>query len=229
MAPPIDDAALDKLFRTARSFNGYTSQPVTTEQLHAIWELLKMGPTSANMLPARLVWCTSDEAKQKLAACCLPANAEKIRSAPVSVIIGMDIDYHEQLPWLFPHANVTLLNVAVSDHVAVAGMQIPRFTSGLSNYYQAHLDTNGGGLSVLTLPIDHLMLPTVRLVKMDVEGHERPALQGMRELILRDRPVLIVETNSPETLPYLASLDYEVERLAGSSNVVCRPRSGSRN
>ena len=105
MALPIDDAALDQLFRTARTYNGYTSQPVSTEQLHAIWDLLKMGPTSANMLPARLVWCTSDEAKEKLAACCLPANAEKIRSAPVSVIIGMDIDYHEQLPWLFPHAD----------------------------------------------------------------------------------------------------------------------------
>ncbi|GAC1570412.1 MAG: malonic semialdehyde reductase [Novosphingobium sp.] len=105
MALPIDDAALNQLFRTARTYNGYTSQPVSTEQLHAIWDLLKMGPTSANMLPARLVWCTSDEAKEKLAACCLPANAEKIRSAPVSVIIGMDIDYHEQLPWLFPHAD----------------------------------------------------------------------------------------------------------------------------
>ena len=105
MAQPIDDAALDQVFRTARTYNGYTSQPVSTEQLHAIWDLLKMGPTSANMLPARLVWCTSDEAKEKLAACCLPANAEKIRTAPVSVIIGMDIDFHEQLPWLFPHAD----------------------------------------------------------------------------------------------------------------------------
>ena len=105
MAQPIDDAALDQVFRTARTYNGYTSQPVSTEQLHAIWDLLKMGPTSANMLPARLVWCTSDEAKEKLAVCCLPANAEKIRTAPVSVIIGMDIDFHEQLPWLFPHAD----------------------------------------------------------------------------------------------------------------------------
>lgn len=105
MAQPIDDAALDQVFRTARTYNGYTSQPVSTKQLHAIWDLLKMGPTSANMLPARLVWCTSDEAKEKLAICCLPANAEKIRTAPVSVIIGMDIDYHEQLPWLFPHAD----------------------------------------------------------------------------------------------------------------------------
>ena len=105
MAQPIVDAALDQVFRTARTYNGYTNQPVSTEQLHAIWDLLKMGPTSANMLPARLVWCVNDEAKQTLAACCLPANADKVRSAPVSVIIGMDLDYHEQLPWLFPHAD----------------------------------------------------------------------------------------------------------------------------
>lgn len=105
MSHPLDDAALDQLFRTARSYNGYLDQPVTTEQLHAIWDLMKMGPTSANMLPARLVWCTTDEAKAKLAACCLPANAEKVLSAPVTVIIGMDLDYHEQLPWLFPHTD----------------------------------------------------------------------------------------------------------------------------
>lgn len=105
MALPLDDAALDQLFRTARTYNGYLDKPVTTEQLHAIWDLMKFGPTSANMLPARLVWCVSAEAKEKLAACCLPANADKIRKAPVSVVIGMDIDYHEHLPWLFPHAD----------------------------------------------------------------------------------------------------------------------------
>ena len=105
MPQPLDDAALDQLFRTARTYNGYLDQPVSTEQLTAIWDLTKMGPTSANMLPARLVWCTSDDAKQRLAACCLPANAVKVLKAPVTVIIGMDIDYHEQLPWLFPHAD----------------------------------------------------------------------------------------------------------------------------
>lgn len=105
MSQPLNVVALDQLFRTARTYNGYLDQPVSTEQLHAIWDLLKMGPTSANMLPARLVWCTSAEAKAKLAQFCLPANAEKVLAAPVTVIIGMDIDYHEQLPWLFPHAD----------------------------------------------------------------------------------------------------------------------------
>ena len=103
--PPLPEPALDQLFRTARSYNGYLDRPVAPEQLHAIWDLMKFGPTSANMLPARLVWCVSDAAKARLAACCLPANATKVLAAPVTVIIGMDIDYHEQLPELFPHAD----------------------------------------------------------------------------------------------------------------------------
>ncbi len=105
MRAVIDDAALDAIFRQARSYNGYTDEPVATEQLHQIWELMKWGPTSANQLPARLVWCVSDEAKAKLAACCSAQNKPKILNAPVSVVIGMDTDFHEQLPWLFPHAD----------------------------------------------------------------------------------------------------------------------------
>jgi len=105
MTAPLDDSALDQLFRTARTYNGYTDQSVSTEQLHAIWDLMKMGPTSANMLPSRLVWCVSDEAKRKLAACCMEANATKILAAPVSVIIGMDLEFYELLPELFPHTD----------------------------------------------------------------------------------------------------------------------------
>ena len=103
MPEPLNDAALDQIFRTARTANGYLDKPVTTDLLHQLWELMKMGPTSANMLPARLVWCVSDEAKEKLAACAIPKNGEKIRAAPVSVVLGMDLDFHEKLPELFPH------------------------------------------------------------------------------------------------------------------------------
>jgi FkbM family methyltransferase len=129
---------------------------------------------------------------------------------------------------LFVHANVSLLNVAASDRVAIAGMQIPRFANRLSNYYQARLSAGPGGLAVLTLPIDELSLPPVRLVKIDVEGHELPALQGMRGLLARDHPVLIVETSSQESMTLLSSLDYAVERLPGSSNLLCRPRTTGR-
>jgi 3-hydroxypropanoate dehydrogenase len=104
MSQPLSDAALDQLFRTARTYNGYLDRPVGHGQLRAIWDLMKFGPTSANMLPSRLVWCTSAEAKDRLAACASGTNAEKIRQAPVSVIIGMDLSFHEQLPVLFPHA-----------------------------------------------------------------------------------------------------------------------------
>lgn len=103
--PALPDEALDQLFRQARTFNHYTDQPVAEADLHAIWDLMKMGPTSANQLPARLVWCTSAEAKAKLAACASGTNGDKILAAPVSVVIAMDMEFHEYLPELFPHAD----------------------------------------------------------------------------------------------------------------------------
>ncbi len=105
MAEVIGDHALDQLFREGRSYNGYTDRPVAVDQLHAIWDLVKMGPTSANQLPARLVWCISDNAKDKLADCVSETNRKKVLQAPVTVIIGMDTDFHEYLPEFFPHAD----------------------------------------------------------------------------------------------------------------------------
>ncbi len=105
MSEPLAPEALDQLFRNARTYNGYLDRPVTRAQMDAIWELMKFGPTSANSLPARLVWCESREAKEKLASFALPANATKILEAPVSVIIAMDLQFFEHLPDLFPHAD----------------------------------------------------------------------------------------------------------------------------
>ncbi len=103
MAEPLFDAALDQLFRRGRSYNGYLDKPVTHDQMDAVWELLKMGPTSANCLPARIIWCESAPAKEKLAGLVNPSNGAKIRSAPVTAIIGMDLEFYEHLPDLFPH------------------------------------------------------------------------------------------------------------------------------
>jgi 3-hydroxypropanoate dehydrogenase len=105
MTQPLSDAALDQLFREGRTYNGYLDKPVGEAQLVAIWDLMKFGPTSANQLPARIVWCVTDAAKEKLAALAGGTNPDKIRAAPVTAIIGMDLDFHEQLPWLFPHAD----------------------------------------------------------------------------------------------------------------------------
>jgi 3-hydroxypropanoate dehydrogenase len=101
----LSDAALDQLFNEARSYNGWLDKQVTDEQLQAIYDLLKMAPTSANMQPVRIVWVKSDQAKAKLAACAMEANQPKILAAPVTAIIGYDIDFHEELPWLFPHTD----------------------------------------------------------------------------------------------------------------------------
>ena len=106
MNQPLSPDALAQLFTEARTFNGYLDKPVPVEMLHAIWDLLKMGPTSVNQLPARLVWCVSQEGKDKLADCSHGNNADKIRKAPVAVIVGMDENFHDHLPELFPARDV---------------------------------------------------------------------------------------------------------------------------
>jgi len=105
MGEKLSDGALDTIFRTARTYNGYTDEPVTEAEIRQIYDLLKMGPTSANQQPARFVWCLSQEAKDKLADCATGTNPAKIRKAPAAVVIGMDENFHEHLPFLFPHTD----------------------------------------------------------------------------------------------------------------------------
>jgi nitroreductase len=105
MAEALPDTALDQLFRNARSYNDWLDRDVTDEQIHAIYELMKMGPTSANQQPARIVWCKSAEARQRLAQHAGEKNRHKIVTAPVCAIVAMDLEFHEQLPWLFPHTD----------------------------------------------------------------------------------------------------------------------------
>ncbi len=105
MEQPLADRALDQLFRTARSYNAWLDRDVSETQIRAIYDLMKMGPTSANQQPARLVWCKSAEAKARPAAHAMDKNRPKITGAPVCVIVGMDLGFHEQLPWLFPHTD----------------------------------------------------------------------------------------------------------------------------
>jgi 3-hydroxypropanoate dehydrogenase len=95
----------EQLFTQARTQNGYRPTPVSDEQLRALYDLLKWGPTSANCSPARFQFVRSAQAKEKLMACTPPANAQKIKEAPVSAIIGMDMAFHDKLPFLFPHTD----------------------------------------------------------------------------------------------------------------------------
>lgn len=100
---PLPDATLDQLFREARSQNGWTDTQVSQTLIRAIYDLARMGPTSANCSPARFVFCASPEAKEKLASLSTPGNGDKIRTAPVTVIIGHDLNFYERIPQLFPH------------------------------------------------------------------------------------------------------------------------------
>ena len=95
----------EQLFTQARSQNGYRPTPVSDDQLRALYDLLKWAPTSANCSPARFQFVRTGEAKDKLMACTPPANAQKIKSAPVTAIIGMDMAFYEKLPMLFPHTD----------------------------------------------------------------------------------------------------------------------------
>jgi 3-hydroxypropanoate dehydrogenase len=101
----LSQEALAQLFNEARSYNGWLDRAVTNEQLHAIWDLVKMAPTSANMQPVRIVWVKSPDAKATLADCVMEGNRVKVLAAPVTAVIGYDIDFHEELPWLFPHTD----------------------------------------------------------------------------------------------------------------------------
>lgn len=103
--PPLDDAALDTLFRVARTYYSWADTPVGDDDIRRLYDLTILGPTSANAEPARFVFCRSLAAREKLAACASTANAPKIRAAPVTVIIGMDMAFHDRLPDLFPHTD----------------------------------------------------------------------------------------------------------------------------
>jgi nitroreductase len=101
----IDDAALDQLFRNARTHNAWLPRPVPQETLQALYDLMKWGPTSANTCPLRIVFAQSRDAKERLAACMNPGNVDKTLQAPVTAVLGMDMEFHEKLPQLFPHTD----------------------------------------------------------------------------------------------------------------------------
>lgn len=126
---------------------------------------------------------------------------------------------------LFAHSNVSLINAAVSDKLDVAGISMPKLPTGLTNYYEARLSSSSDNvLTVLTLSLDSFDIhQSIALVKIDVEGHESFVLEGMKKLIEKHHPVLIVETDSKEIIARLTSMAYISEKLPGSPNVLFKP------
>jgi 3-hydroxypropanoate dehydrogenase len=103
MASKLNDEGLDLLFRHARTHNAWLDKPVGAGLLRELYELMKMGPTSTNGSPARIVFLTTPQAKQRLLPALLPANVDKTLTAPVTAIIGYDVKFYDRLPQLFPH------------------------------------------------------------------------------------------------------------------------------
>jgi 3-hydroxypropanoate dehydrogenase len=104
-APMLDDTALDTLFRKARSHNRWLPKPIDPALLERLYALMSLGPTSANCMPARLLFLTTPDAKERLRPALSKGNLEKTMNAPVTVVVAQDEAFHEQLPKLFPHAD----------------------------------------------------------------------------------------------------------------------------
>lgn len=105
MTANINQASLDQLFTNARTHNAWLEKPVDSNLLRAVWDLAKMGPTSANCSPVRIVFIVSDDAKERLKPCLIKENIEKTISAPVTAIIGSDQKFYNRLGELFPHTD----------------------------------------------------------------------------------------------------------------------------
>src|SRR5260370_8752904 len=102
MAAQLDDSALYTIFRMARTQNKWFDKPVSREQLAALYDLMRWGPTSANCFPVRIVFVTPPAAKERLMPLVLEGNRQKVTAAPVTAIIGSDTRFYDRLPRLFP-------------------------------------------------------------------------------------------------------------------------------
>ncbi|HTN87666.1 MAG TPA: malonic semialdehyde reductase [Sorangium sp.] len=115
--PVLPPSALDQLFLQARTHNGWLDRPVPDAVLHELFDLVRMGPTSANSSPARFVFVKSAAAKERLRPAIYPGNVEKTMSAPVTVLIAYDLTFHERLPRLFPMGDKRAQFAAMPDDV----------------------------------------------------------------------------------------------------------------
>lgn len=105
MTESVAAPALDMLFRNARTYNGWQNKPVPQALLEQIFDLWKWGPTSANCAPLRVVFVQTPEAKAKLKTCLHAGNVDKTMGAPVTAVLGMDLQFYDLLPQLFPHTD----------------------------------------------------------------------------------------------------------------------------
>ena len=119
----IDAHALDLLFNTARTHNGWQDKPVSEALLRQAFDLAKMGPTSANCSPMRVVFVTSQAGKERLKPALSAANRDKTMAAPVTAILANDTRFYEVLPRLFPHADARAWFTSNAELAAITAMR----------------------------------------------------------------------------------------------------------
>jgi nitroreductase len=123
MATLLDDVALDLIFRQARTQNKWLDTPVSNDQLLALYDLMRWGPTSANCFPLRIVFVTSSTAKQRLIPLVFEGNRQKVLTAPVTAILGFDTKFYDWLPRLFPHVDARAWFVDKPDFAAATAFR----------------------------------------------------------------------------------------------------------
>jgi 3-hydroxypropanoate dehydrogenase len=120
---PISSAAIDQIFRSARTYSAWLPKSVPEEVLREVYDLAKLGPTSANCSPARFVFLTTPEAKARLVPALAPGNVEKTQAAPVNVIVAWDTEFYENLPRLCPHHDMRPLFLGKPTVLEEAGLR----------------------------------------------------------------------------------------------------------
>jgi nitroreductase len=186
----LDDDAAALLFRDARTANSFSPEPVTDEQLQAIYDLAKYGPTLMNAQPLRVLAIRSPEAKERLLPHLMEMNRAKSESAPVTLIVGYDVDFHEQLPRTFPHA------------------------PGAKDRFEDEAVRHGVGRDNAFLQVGYLILAirAAGLAAGPMGGFDRDGVDAEFFPDGRTRSVLVVNVGYPGANPWfdrLPRLDYD--------------------
>jgi len=121
--PTLTDDAMDLIFRKARTHRAWLDRPVPDDLMRRVYELAAEGPTSANCSPMRVLFARSREAKERLRPALTPGNVDKVMQAPVSAIIGHDLEFYEQLPRLFPTADMRVYFVGKPELIAATAFR----------------------------------------------------------------------------------------------------------
>ncbi|MCQ4122336.1 malonic semialdehyde reductase [Rhodococcus tibetensis] len=176
----LDSTALDLLFREAHTTHAFADEPVTDEQVQAIYDLIKIAPTAFNQSPLRLTVVRSSEARQRLVQHMAEGNQAKTAAAPLAVILSADAEFHEELPRLFPafpaakDAFFSERSVREQSAVLNAAMQAAYFIIGVRALGLAAGPMNGidhAGIQKEFLDEDHLPLMVVNIGKPVADGH----------------------------------------------------------